>query len=76
MTLCLVARKVRLQTAVKDAQSSNAAVNPTREQSSEIRRIARPAQDAAHAAGCWLQAHPASLAVRETRQRGDHAPLR
>ncbi len=64
LQVALAALKAQLQAAAKDAQSGSATVNPSSEQSSEIRRIARQAQDATHVAGCWLQAHPAILAVR------------
>lgn len=60
----LAALKVQLQVAERAAKSSSATVSPTSEQSSEIRRIARQAQDATWVAGRWAQAHPALMAVR------------
>ena len=60
----LAALKVQLQVAAKAAKSTSATVNPTSEQSSEMRRIARQAQDATRVAGRWAQAHPALMAVR------------
>lgn len=55
----LAALKVQLRIAAKAARSSSATANPTSEQWSEIRRIARQAEDATRVAGHWARAHPA-----------------
>jgi hypothetical protein len=60
----LAALKVQLQIAAKAAKSTRATVSPTKAQSSELRRIARQAEDATRVAGRWVQAHPAMMAGR------------
>jgi hypothetical protein len=60
----LIALRLQLQAATKDARSSGAAVSPTRQQAAEIQRIGREADGAVLAAARWTRVHPGLMALR------------
>jgi hypothetical protein len=60
----LIALRLQLQAATKDARSTGAAVSPTRQQAAEIQRIGREADGAVLAAARWTRVHPGLMALR------------